>query len=520
MSGHNGHAKRPVRPHNPGRQLAPMGSGRSSTAVQDRVPVTDELSPPVAADSIAANSVALHSLLERETWTTAAAKATPRGKYPPAWSLAIVMDVVAVGIPVLWNPSYVRAFVALCLLSITLLAAGGMYRPRLHVSTLDDIPRLLGRLLIAIAAVATVIALRHDQPAVGGFLRASVFVVASMVIGRFITTSSIRMVRRRMWGSRTAVLVGAGPVGLELARLLERHPGYGQHVIGFVDADQLGASPESSIPLLGRIDDLAMVIDHHKVDTLIVADPAVTDALLAEIVRSAINRVGDILVVPRLHQFQTQTGMPDHIGAIPIMRISPPVLSGWQRTLKRSIDVLVSALAMIVLAPLFGLCAVLVRIDGGSGVLFRQQRVGRDGRLFEILKFRSMRPVDNHESQTNWSIAADNRVSVIGRLLRRTSLDEIPQLWNIFRGEMTLVGPRPERPFFVERFTSEYQDYGWRHRVPAGLTGLAQVSGLRGDTPICDRARFDNYYIENWSLWLDFKIVVRTLREVVSAAGR
>jgi lipopolysaccharide/colanic/teichoic acid biosynthesis glycosyltransferase len=128
--------------------------------------------------------------------------------------------------------------------------------------------------------------------------------------------------------------------------------------------------------------------------------------------------------------------------------------------------------------------------------------------------------VDHLESATKWSVAQDERLGRFGRFLRRTSLDEIPQLYNILRGDMTLVGPRPERPHFVERFSSEYLDYGWRHRVPAGLTGLAQVSGLRGDTPIPDRTRFDNYYIENWSLWLDLKIVLRTLREVVSGGGR
>jgi lipopolysaccharide/colanic/teichoic acid biosynthesis glycosyltransferase len=140
--------------------------------------------------------------------------------------------------------------------------------------------------------------------------------------------------------------------------------------------------------------------------------------------------------------------------------------------------------------------------------------------VFDVLKFRSMRPVDEHESATNWSIANDDRVGHVGRVLRRTSLDEIPQLWNILRGDMSLVGPRPERPHFVEQFSEQYDLYAQRHRVKAGLTGMAQVSGLRGDTSIADRARYDNYYIENWSLWLDVKIIVRTVSEVLFARGR
>jgi lipopolysaccharide/colanic/teichoic acid biosynthesis glycosyltransferase len=161
-----------------------------------------------------------------------------------------------------------------------------------------------------------------------------------------------------------------------------------------------------------------------------------------------------------------------------------------------------------------------VRIESGPGVIFRQTRVGRNGVLFECLKIRSMRPADEVESATNWSVADDSRVGRAGRFLRRTSLDELPQLWNILRGDMTLVGPRPERPHFVDKFSVEFDRYAHRHRVQAGLTGLAQVSGLRGDTSIADRARYDNYYIEHWSLWLDIKILIRTFFQMVNARGR
>jgi lipopolysaccharide/colanic/teichoic acid biosynthesis glycosyltransferase len=153
-------------------------------------------------------------------------------------------------------------------------------------------------------------------------------------------------------------------------------------------------------------------------------------------------------------------------------------------------------------------------------VIFRQTRVGQHGELFDCLKLRTMHPANVSDSATTWSIATNDRVGPVGRLLRRTSLDELPQLWNILRGDMTLVGPRPERPHFVEQFSTQYDRYAHRHRVRAGLTGFAQVSGLRGDTSIADRARFDNYYIENWSLWLDIKILIRTFAEVFFARGR
>jgi lipopolysaccharide/colanic/teichoic acid biosynthesis glycosyltransferase len=175
---------------------------------------------------------------------------------------------------------------------------------------------------------------------------------------------------------------------------------------------------------------------------------------------------------------------------------------------------------LLLLLPILGLIALAIRIESGPGVIFHQPRVGRDGVVFECLKLRTMRPLDETESATRWSVSNDERVGPVGRFLRRTSLDELPQLWNVLRGDMTLVGPRPERPHFVHQFSEQFERYSHRHRVQAGLTGFAQVSGLRGDTSIAQRALYDNYYIENWTLWLDIKILLRTIAEVLLARGR
>jgi lipopolysaccharide/colanic/teichoic acid biosynthesis glycosyltransferase len=202
------------------------------------------------------------------------------------------------------------------------------------------------------------------------------------------------------------------------------------------------------------------------------------------------------------------------------MRIRTPNLTGPAWAIKRVFDVVGAGALFLLTAPVIAVSALAVRIEGGPGVIFRQPRVGRNGELFDCYKLRSMRPANSDESATTWSIARDDRVGRVGRFLRRTSLDELPQLWNIIRGDMTLVGPRPERPHFVEQFSATYDRYAHRHRVQAGLTGLAQVSGLRGDTPIADRARYDNYYIENWSLWLDVKILIRSFIEPFLGRGR
>ncbi|WP_051852338.1 sugar transferase [Streptomyces aureocirculatus] len=186
---------------------------------------------------------------------------------------------------------------------------------------------------------------------------------------------------------------------------------------------------------------------------------------------------------------------------------------------KRALDAAVSGTLLLLTGPLLLTCALVLRVTEGPGVIFRQERVGKDGRLFTLLKFRTHRPADPQESATRWSVADEHRISPFCRFLRSTSLDELPQLWNVLRGDMSLVGPRPERPFFVDRFSRRYPHYAHRHRMPTGVTGLAQVHGLRGDTSIEDRCRFDNAYIDSWSLWQDLCILLRTIGCLLRRTG-
>ncbi|WP_018333397.1 sugar transferase [Actinomycetospora chiangmaiensis] len=435
-----------------------------------------------------------------------------------AWMLVLPLDAVLTAAPMAWSPHYWKAFAALSVIFVALVCGGGRYRARLHLSVLDELPGLLGRLLVAIALVAAVFAVRHDNVGVTEFVLTSLASVALVVAGRAVSTGVVLTGRRRRIVAHRTVLVGGGDLSGEVAALLDRYPRYGLAVAGYVDSAPGPAS--ARVPWLGTLDDLDDLVAALGADVLLVGDGAFDEADLLDRVRTPATQACDLLVVPRLHAFATATGHTDHIGSLPVMRIRTPALDGPARALKRAVDVAVSSLALLVLSPVFLACALAVRIEGGPGILFRQIRVGRDGRRFECLKFRSMRPATTAEGDTQWSIAQDDRVGPVGRVLRATSLDELPQLVNILRGEMTVVGPRPERPHFVEQFSAEHPRYGHRHRVPAGLTGLAQVSGLRGDTPISDRARVDNYYIENWSLWLDLKVLLRTVSEVLLAKGR
>jgi exopolysaccharide biosynthesis polyprenyl glycosylphosphotransferase len=254
---------------------------------------------------------------------------------------------------------------------------------------------------------------------------------------------------------------------------------------------------------------------------VIVAYPGPGDAELVGALRQW-RRLGiAVYVVPRLFEMALGRGSAELIHGVPLVRMRPEPPRRWRRAAKRLLDIAGAGFGLVVLSPVFAACALAVRFESRrSGVLFKQERIGRDGKPFTIMKFRSLTPASDTESQMKWNIAQDDRVGKVGRILRSTSLDELPQLVNVLRGDMSLVGPRPERPYFVEQFTRTYGGYMDRHRVVGGITGWAQIHGLRGDTSIEERTRFDNYYIENWSLALDIKIIVRTFTSMLSLHRR
>jgi len=242
------------------------------------------------------------------------------------------------------------------------------------------------------------------------------------------------------------------------------------------------------------------------------------EADMVDVLRACEDASVDIHILPRFYELGSAVHATDvdDVWGFPLVRLRRPVRRVFSRAAKRAFDVTVAALGLLLLSPLYAALAVAVKLSSPGPVHFRQQRVGQRGETVEILKFRSMRI--HTDSDTEWNID-EEAITRIGRVMRVLGLDEIPQLWNILRGQMSLVGPRPERPFFVEQFKAEIPHYDDRHRVPGGLTGLAQVHGLRGDTSIEERARFDNHYIENWSLWRDVTILMQTFFAVVRNIG-
>jgi exopolysaccharide biosynthesis polyprenyl glycosylphosphotransferase len=413
------------------------------------------------------------------------------------------------------RPSW-KIFVVLVLI-LVLFHTGGLYRPRLSLSVLDDIPDILGRSLAA-GALAMVLGGLNDGTAGLARLVTCALFSAFCILGRTVAYGVIREARRRGRLRQRALILGAGTVSATLAENLEAHPEYGLIVKGMLDDDPLLSEDERPVPLLGGYAALTDTVLEHRVDLVIVTFGSVRESQIVSLLRACDRLACEILFVPRLFEVHTVTKDTEVLWGMPVVRMrrAPFRTRAWSA--KRASDVILSGLLLLLLLPVLAVCTVASLWATGC-VLFRQTRVGLDGQPFTLLKFCSLRPVDD-EASTRWNIGEDERLGPVGRFLRRTSLDELPQLWNVLRGDMSLVGPRPERPFFVDEFTRQYSWYMARHRVPVGLTGWAQVHGLRGNTSIADRARFDNFYIENWSMWGDIKILLRTALQVLRAAGR
>ncbi|MGI8882331.1 MAG: sugar transferase [Jatrophihabitans sp.] len=410
------------------------------------------------------------------------------------------------------------ALLPLLVLTLALYAAAGLYRSRLTLSALDDLPSLLARAAVAGTVAAALFPLIGVQIGRTALITSAIFGAVALC-ARAVAYTAIRWARRSGFMRHDVLILGAGEVGQLLATTLLEHREYGLVPVGFLDSDPLLPSGHQPVPVLGDLTSLSATIRAQRIRVVIVAFGSMRESGVVDILRTCDRLRCEIFLVPRLYELHTVSRDMDFVWGIPLVRLRRAPFRSLTWRVKRAMDAVLAAVALVALAPLIALCAALVRGQGGPGVIFRQQRVGLDGRSFTVLKFRTLRPVNEIEAAISWNITDDARVTRIGRFLRRSSLDELPQLWNVLRGDMSLVGPRPERPFFVAQFTEQFPRYLARYRVPAGMTGWAQVHGLRGDTSISERARFDNYAIENWSLWQDVKILLRTVGQVFRGAG-
>ncbi len=451
-----------------------------------------------------------------------------------AWLLAYLLrfrsDLVAAFIPVTKGVPPLAQYLVLLpfiwLLWPAVLYFHGLYQVKRGRSRIDEFFAILFSVLIASTlTLGTTLYLRvyhFYQPEVAPLWEYSQAVFGLFMLLDLALLNAGRWALRRylqhLWASgynvRRVLVAGAGELGRTVAEALLAHRELGYRVLGFLD-DAPAAPVPAAIPVLGKLDEIRAVVQAHEVDEIYVALPLGDHDKLVHLIKSVSNECIDIKVVPDLVQYATIKAGLEDLDGIPIISLNEVPLRGWNSMVKRVMDATIGTAALFFVTfviPVFPVIAALIKLLGGKGpVLLRQERMTLDGKTFEIFKFRTM--IDEAEKDTGpvWASAEDPRRTRIGIWLRRFNLDELPQLINVVLGDMSLVGPRPERPPFVAQFKERIPQYMQRHRVKSGITGWAQVNGWRGNTSIEKRIEYDLYYIENWSLLLDVKILILTL---------
>ncbi|MGW6274532.1 sugar transferase [Streptomyces sp. NPDC055060] len=437
---------------------------------------------------------------------------------------AVDCSAALLGTVLLTAPQRHPLLVVLLLAAVTALnARAALYRPLAVPSALDELPSLAWQALLSWCGVA--------------LLATSVSVLSPLSLTTLCTGAALQSVlccagrgalywwarRAALRQPRPALVVGPGDVARRVADAVLRHPRAGVRPVGIVgDVPTERPEPEGAeLPVLSTMEELRRAVIQNAVRTVLVVGPTPGAEQIGWL-RTLSGSGCDVWAVdatrPPGYDAPGRQARTGRLAGFPCRQLVP-VRRRHISFSKRALDLVTSGILLLLISPVLLACAVVLRATDGPGVIFRQERIGRDGRPFTLLKFRTHRPADPHEAATRWTVAGEQQMSRFCQFLRRTSLDELPQLWNVLRGDMSLVGPRPERPFFVAQFSKAHPGYAERHRMPTGITGLAQIQGLRGDTSIEDRCRFDNAYIDSWSFWQDLCILLRTAASLVRPTG-
>jgi len=401
----------------------------------------------------------------------------------------------------------------------------GLYRLRRGRSRVDDFFAVfVGSILAVVFGIVATLYVQtyfatEEAKDMGAYEVSQVVWALFLGLNVLLTFSSRELVREvleRRWragiGLKRILIAGSGELGRLVADKILEHRELGYQIVGFVDdraaGDHLGYR---GLPLLGTLAEASEITARESIDHLYVALPPEEHVRMIELLESTSREMVDVKVVPDLLQVIALRARLEDLDGVPVINVNDVPLQGVNAIIKRCSDIVVSSLALAVFAIPLAIIAGLVKATSRGAVFYRQERMGLDGKSFTIVKFRSM--YENAERHTGpiWAIEDDPRVTPLGKFLRRSNLDELPQLWNVLKGDMSIVGPRPERPHFVAQFKHKIPQYMLRHKVKAGLTGWAQVNGWRGNTPVDKRIEYDLYYIENWSVSLDLKIMWLTL---------
>jgi len=417
--------------------------------------------------------------------------------------------------PGVWKPGFAEwmtPLVGIVPLVFWLFRSRGLYRQQRTGSLLREAGIIVGGMSMAVVGVlAADAALRtyHSRLGIGFFWGlGTLTLVTSRVAGR----GFLRSMRRRGYNLRYVLIAGAGELAAEVIQSIHSQPEAGLRILGLLTDDpaKQGKTIEGVLAL-GPYAGVKEILRRRPVDEVVLALPREDAPQLEKILADLDDELVTVRLIPDLLHVMTLRSSVEELDGLPLINLRESPMVGWAAVQKRAFDAVVASGLLIALSPLLALAAALVWASTGRPIFYGQERMGLDGRVFRMLKFRTMRPDAESETGPVWTSPDDPRRTRVGALLRRTSVDELPQLWNVVRGDMSLVGPRPERPVFIERFRQEIPGYMLRHKVRAGLTGWAQVHGWRGDTSLHERVEHDIYYIQNWSLALDLRILLMTL---------
>jgi len=418
---------------------------------------------------------------------------------------------VSKGIPPFFT--YLTLLVIMLPLWYIVFKAFGLYRPRRISSKFAEVMDIAKGTTIAILIlVSLTFFFRKYEFSRLTFLYFWIICVVTLCIERIIFREFLRLIRKRGYNLRHALIVGTGALALDVTDRVHSHPELGIKIRGFLSDDnsQIGSELEG-FKVLDTFGNILNVVRDQNIDMVLITLPLSAHEKLKSILDDIGDEMVSIMLIPDLLEFATLRGSVGEFEGMPIISLRDTPLYGWNLVIKRVADIVLSITILLAVSPLMLVISILVKVTSIGPVFYRQERMGLDGKIFSMLKFRTMETQAEKETGPVWAAKGDSRKTIIGSFLRKTSMDELPQFFNVLKGDMSIVGPRPEREFFIQQFRSKIPKYMLRHKMKAGITGWAQISGWRGNTSLEKRIEYDIYYIENWSLRFDLEIMWLTI---------
>ncbi|MBF0236761.1 MAG: undecaprenyl-phosphate glucose phosphotransferase [SAR324 cluster bacterium] len=432
-----------------------------------------------------------------------------------AWACAYWSRFYWFNYPETWIPPempYIQAGGAVSLLTLISFGFNGVYRPQHLTRLVSEIFRLIkGMIGLQVFILSIAFFYREFSFSRLHLIHFIAYFTLFLIISRFIARWVLTILHQQGVHILNILLIGSSDAGLNFAQKIRQYRSVGLELKGYVrlnPSDQLKF--ESNISLLGTVEELPQIIKQYEIDQVFIALTADEHSHMPLIRELLYDQLVDIKLIPDIGVFKTLRSDVDTFEEIPIVTLIESPMVGWNRIVKQSVDYLGSIVAILLFSPVMLIIAVMTKITSPGPVFYKQERMGLDGVTFQTLKFRTMRIDAEKETGAVWASKDDDRCTPFGSFLRRSSLDELPQLFNVLKGEMSLVGPRPERPVFIDEFKKRIPNYMLRHKVKAGITGWAQINGWRGNTSLEKRIEYDLFYIEHWSVWFDIRILCIT----------